>query len=202
KNILFSQLNSDEGLSDNYIYDMCTDKNGNLWVATGDGLNMFNGKKVTRFFKQEYPQLRSDTYREILCDQENRIWVMSAAGDVTLIDENRRFHHLSFYLKENQGRVRWMLYTKNQGVMLLTGDGVYAYAAGNGILTQDSLSINSFSKIEVAGLDTMQAKGFLQIDHYDDNSYIITKDYGFYRVDFKEKTIGKLYAIPKLDMFP
>ena len=202
KNILFSQLNSDEGLSDNYIYDMCTDKNGNLWVATGDGLNMFNGKKVTRFFKQEYPQLRSDNYREILCDENNRIWIMSFTGDVTLIDENRRFHHLSPYLKEKSLRIRWILHTKNQGIMLLMDDGIYSFAAGNRILTQDSLSINSFSKIEVAGLDTMQAKGFLQIDHYDDNSYIITKDYGFYRVDFKEKTIGKKYAIPKLDMFP
>jgi ligand-binding sensor domain-containing protein/putative methionine-R-sulfoxide reductase with GAF domain len=202
KNILFNQLNSDQGLSDNYIYDMCTDKNGNLWVATGDGLNMFNGKKVTRFFKQEYPQLRSDDYREVLCDEHNQVWVMSSAGDVTLIDDNRRFHRVSFYQKEKPVRIRWVLYTKNQGVMLLTSDGVYSYVAGEKILSSDSIMINSFSKIEVAGLDTMVTKGFLQIDHYDDNSYIITKDYGFYRVDFKEKTIGKKYSIPKLDMFP
>ncbi|HEV8284564.1 MAG TPA: histidine kinase [Chitinophagaceae bacterium] len=200
KNILFYQLNASHGLSDNYISDLCTDKNGCLWVVTGDGLNMFNGKKVTRFFKQEYPQLKSDNYKQVICDENNRIWVMSYWGDVTLIDENRRFHQVSLSVNQNPLKARWILKTEGQGIMLLMMEGIYSFTGGNKILTKDSITINSFSKIEVTGLDTMQAKGFLQIDHYDDNSYIITKNYGFYKVDLKQKTIGKKYVLPNIDM--
>src|SRR5215471_5476694 len=107
KNILFNQLNSDQGLSDNYVWSICLDKTGNLWIATGDGLNMFNGKNVTRFFKQEHPQLRSDNHREIICDDQNRIWTISVDGFVTVIDENRRFHRVSFRVKQKDVFVRW-----------------------------------------------------------------------------------------------
>src|SRR5512138_3732597 len=64
KNILFYQLTTVQGLSDSYIGEMCLDKSGNLWVPTGDGLNMFNGKKVTRYFKQEYPQLDAEAHMQ------------------------------------------------------------------------------------------------------------------------------------------
>jgi ligand-binding sensor domain-containing protein/putative methionine-R-sulfoxide reductase with GAF domain len=200
KNILFYQLNSAHGLSDNYIADMCIDKNGNLWVATGDGLNMFNGKKVTRFFKQEYPQLVSDAYRQVICDEKNRIWVMENSGEVTMIDENRVFHRVALYVNQNPVKSRWILYTKGQGIMLLTKEGIYGYRPGKKMAAEDSVTISSFSKLQMAGLDTMQANGFLQMDPYDDNSYIFTKSYGFYKVDFKQKSIGKIYSYRNLDM--
>src|SRR5262245_12607344 len=76
-NILFYQLTTAEGLSDNYIEDMTFDKSGNLWIATGEGLNMFNGKTVLKFFAQEYPQLQNDFLRQIVCDVHNQIWVMT-----------------------------------------------------------------------------------------------------------------------------
>src|SRR5688500_16229831 len=66
--IIFNHLTTAQGLSDNYIYDLCVDKTGNLWICTGDGLNMFNGKTITKFFKQDYPQMENNIPRVILCD--------------------------------------------------------------------------------------------------------------------------------------
>jgi len=48
-NLLFYQLNTQHGLSDNYVNSICTDKNSNLWIGTNERLNRFNGKTVTRF---------------------------------------------------------------------------------------------------------------------------------------------------------
>src|SRR5215471_5391903 len=200
KNILFNQLNSDQGLSDNYVWSICVDKTGNLWIATGDGLNIFNGKKITSFFKQEHPQLRSDNHREIICDDQNRIWTISVDGFVTVIDENRRFHRVSFQLNQKTVFVRWIVHTKSQGVIFLTKEGAYAFKKDENILSLDSLTVSSFSKFEIAGLDSIEQKGYLQVDRYDDDSYILTKQNGFYKVDFREKTIGKLHAVPGLDM--
>src|SRR5699024_9746423 len=92
ESILFYRLNTSHGLSDNYIHALCTDKSGNLWIGSGEGLNMFNGRSVSRFFKQEYPQLQNDHIQQLVCDDNNRIWVINNGGFVTMIDENRSFH--------------------------------------------------------------------------------------------------------------
>src|SRR6185503_816382 len=73
--IFFYQLNTTHGLSSNSINDMCIDKGGNLWIATSDGLNVYNGKNIVRFFYEEYPQLQNNHISQVLCDDRNRIWV-------------------------------------------------------------------------------------------------------------------------------
>src|SRR4051812_35870375 len=73
--ITFYQLNTAHGLSDNYVHDMCMDKNGNLWIGTGEGLNLYNGKSVIRFFASDNPELKNDYVEQLVCDNHNRIWV-------------------------------------------------------------------------------------------------------------------------------
>src|SRR5574339_864321 len=75
KNIQFYHLTTAQGLSDNYVRDMCLDKTGNLWIGTQDGLNLFNGKSVSWFLQENYPQLENDYIRKLWCDEQNRIWV-------------------------------------------------------------------------------------------------------------------------------
>ena len=52
-NITFRHLNTSHGLSYLGVTDMCTDKKGNLWIGTANGLNMFNGKTVEKYFATE-----------------------------------------------------------------------------------------------------------------------------------------------------
>src|SRR5574339_552543 len=73
--IQFYHLTTAHGLSDNYVRDMCLDKTGNLWIGTQDGLNLFNGKSVSWFLQENYPQLENDYIRKLWCDEQNRIWV-------------------------------------------------------------------------------------------------------------------------------
>jgi hypothetical protein len=65
---LFYQLNTSHGLSDNYIRSMTVDNRGILWVGTGEGLNSFNGKTVTKYFAKQYPALRYDYISQLECD--------------------------------------------------------------------------------------------------------------------------------------
>jgi len=57
RNITFCHLTTAQGLSDNCVTDMSMDKTGNLWIGTLDGLKMFNGKSVSWFLRENYPQI-------------------------------------------------------------------------------------------------------------------------------------------------
>ena len=48
----FKLYTSAEGLSQNSGYCMAQDGLGYLWMGTQDGLNKFNGKKITTYYKQ------------------------------------------------------------------------------------------------------------------------------------------------------
>ncbi len=194
-NIHFNHLTTAQGLSDNYINSLALDKSGNLWIATGEGLNMYNGRQVSRFFHRDYPQLRNDFMRQVLCDEQDRIWVMTGGAQLTLIDENRRFHKVTLYDNGNFLRVRWMLPTREHGIVLFTPAGFFSLADKDRI-PSDSLSLAHFSRIEIAGFDTLQARPFVQVEPFDADNHVLSLEDGFFKIDFREKRIGKKFHFP------
>src|SRR5882757_4448642 len=101
-NIVFQHLNTSNGLSYIGVNDMCADKKGNLWIATGNGLNMFNGKTTEKYFVSEYPQLQNSNILHVTCDSSNRVWVLAANGYVSMLDEKRQFHRVALYEKNER----------------------------------------------------------------------------------------------------
>src|SRR5678816_3308898 len=93
-NIAFRHLNTSHGLSYTGIIDMCNDRQGNLWIGTSNGLNMYNGNSVEKYFDTEYPQLQNSSVVHVACDKNNRVWVLTQNGNTTIIDEKRKFHRL------------------------------------------------------------------------------------------------------------
>src|SRR5882757_689329 len=84
-NIVFQHLNTSNGLSYIGVNGMSTDKKGNLWIATGNGLNMFNGKTVEKYFVAEHPELQTNDVIHVTCDGYNRVWVLTWSGNITMI---------------------------------------------------------------------------------------------------------------------
>src|SRR6187402_1796497 len=198
KNITFYHLTTAQGLSDNYVTDMSMDKTGNLWIGTQDGLNMFNGKSVSWFLRESYPQLQNDIIRKLYCDELNRVCVLGQSGYPVLIDENRRFHKISLYHHGKFTGSRWMLDSKEHGAILFTREGFFTLTKNKNILTEDSLGNDSFIRLDVAGMDTLQAKEFSQIELFDENRFILSYDDGFFVIDFNEKKVSKKYLFSNL----
>lgn len=123
--VSFSHLNTSNGLSDNKVRCATTDKNGFLWVGTANGLDRYDGKTVTTYFRAQQPALCSDDIAGIFCDSRNRIWVGSNTG-VTMIDEQRKFHPiiLSDSIKTDYS-CAVIIETTNMGVILYTNKGHY-----------------------------------------------------------------------------
>lgn len=198
KNITFYHLTTAQGLSDNYVRDMCVDKIGNLWIGTQDGLNLFSGKSVRWFLRENYPQLQNDYIRKLYCDEQNRIWVLCQGGFPVMIDENSTFHKISLYHNGEFNNSRWLLHTKEHGAVLFTKRGFYSLSKDKNVLKQDSLGNEFFTEIRIEGMDTSLIRTFSQIEPFDENRYILSIDDGFFVIDFKEKKISRKYLFPNL----
>jgi ligand-binding sensor domain-containing protein len=70
-NIVFQHLNTSNGLSYIGVRDLCVDQKGNLWIATGNGLNMFNGKSTVKYLATDYPMLKNNDVTQVICDKNN-----------------------------------------------------------------------------------------------------------------------------------
>ncbi len=49
----FHQYSSKNGLSQDFVYTINQSNKGYLWVGTGEGLNQFDGKKITPFYQKD-----------------------------------------------------------------------------------------------------------------------------------------------------
>jgi ligand-binding sensor domain-containing protein/putative methionine-R-sulfoxide reductase with GAF domain/anti-sigma regulatory factor (Ser/Thr protein kinase) len=188
---VFYQLNAANGLSYNYVNALCIDKSGMLWIATGNGLNMFNGTTVVKFYSNEYPQLRNSVIRHIICDEKNRLWILTDNGNVAMLDEQRQFHKVGLYLNEQFVYTRWILKTKSAGAILFTRKGLFSLNERKVFTVNDSLSINNFSPIRINGFDSLQSASFRQIEPFEDNVYLMVRNDGLYKLNFETLKMEK-----------
>ncbi len=189
--ISFQHLTTANGLSYGRVYDICTDKLGNTWIATGNGLNMFNGKTVTKYYVADYPQLISNNISQVICDKNNRIWVLTDKQHVIMIDEQRHLHKVTLYHNNKTIKTTALLCTKSSGAVLLTEKGHYAY---NNIVvpgTNDSLGQQYFYPVSIANFDTLQTKKYKHRFKFDDDRYFFSQDTVLFVVNYQTKQVEK-----------
>ncbi len=75
----YTQAN--DGLGNDYVYNVITDRKGKLFVATdGGGLDVLENGKFVDLAKKHH--LRSNTFYSICCDKNNNIWASSSAEGI------------------------------------------------------------------------------------------------------------------------
>jgi ligand-binding sensor domain-containing protein/putative methionine-R-sulfoxide reductase with GAF domain len=193
--ITFQRLNTVNGLSYVGVNDMCTDKKGNLWIATGNGLNMFNGKTVDKYYASEHPQLQNNDVIHVTCDGSNRIWTLTAGGNVTMLDEKRQLHRAGLYINTKFVKTRWILNSQNNNIILFTEKGFYQLPENEKTFKKDSITINSFVYLTIKGFDTLLAKKYNQVFYYDDDHYLLVNGNEFYKINFRNRQVENKYPI-------
>lgn len=79
-------LGVEDGLSNNYVWDIAQDKQGCIWIATELGLNRFDGYNFTTY-KSNNSQLNKDALNVLLYDEaENRLWIGGKFEGITTLD--------------------------------------------------------------------------------------------------------------------
>ena len=84
--IALESIGTAEGLSQGMVNDMVMDENGYLWIATKDGLNRYDGSKMTVFRHDPADSLSlSDDFVFSLCiDTRGQLWVGTQSRGVNL----------------------------------------------------------------------------------------------------------------------
>jgi ligand-binding sensor domain-containing protein/putative methionine-R-sulfoxide reductase with GAF domain len=193
RNISFNHLSKANGLSDNYIWDMCIDRNGLLWIATGDGLCNFDGKTVNRYFTNEYPQLKNNHMRQVVCDYQNRIWVLQEDGFLTMVDEYRRFQ----FVRQNDNKplqVKRIIKTDNGNIFLFTKE-IFLKVTIQPPAQKNNLSKIVLSDYPLEGFNKLKDLNFLQYEIHNDQNIFFVSETELCRINISAAKIEKIYPL-------
>lgn len=129
KQILFSQLSVNDGLSQNSVVSIAQDETGYLWFATQDGLNKYNGIDF-EYFPILFDDITKEDYSTlgtIFIDNENSIYAISKGGILQKINAKQkifqkinRFKKVSAIYQSKDGSL-WIGTNNNGGYKI---DGV------------------------------------------------------------------------------
>lgn len=89
----FTHLTTNEGLSQNTVFDIIQDSKGFMWFATKEGLNRYDGQTFKIFKHRPFSDqgLKNSSIRCMVEDRANRIWVGTESGVCRYDPETERF---------------------------------------------------------------------------------------------------------------
>jgi ligand-binding sensor domain-containing protein/putative methionine-R-sulfoxide reductase with GAF domain len=120
----FFHLTTSNGLSDNNVKSLALDKNGFLWIAADEGLNVYDGYSITSYSKEILPQIIANRTSSLHCDKNNSIWMGTTEG-VGWIDSKRKVHTVSLQDSISHFGCKGIVETKTYGIVLLTSRGQF-----------------------------------------------------------------------------
>lgn len=122
---------SNSGLPDNVVNDLATDQQGNLWIATSNGLAIFNGTSW-QVYNTGNSLLPSNHVTAVEVDAANVKWAGTWNGLASFNDTS-----WTFYNEQNSGLLAWdvMSLATDTAGNLYVGYSFYGLAKYNGDTT-------------------------------------------------------------------
>src|SRR5579872_3477135 len=82
----FKNINKDYGLPSSTVFSFLQDRQGYIWLATGNGLERYNGYefKVFKHKPNDPNSITSDFVKSLYQDSSGRLWVGTYGGGLDL----------------------------------------------------------------------------------------------------------------------
>ncbi len=147
KNYTFKSLTTEDGLSNNIVFDIHQDNEGYIWFATNNGLNRYDGYNITTFFHSEKDStsIASNIIRCIAEDYQGQLWIGTKNGLNRFNKDTQRFEKpirlKGFGLKNNQVM---SMQLDNSKKIWITTDGVMSQFDPELITIESINTFNSF----------------------------------------------------------
>lgn len=143
---------SAEGLSDGSIADVHRDRFGYLWVATGHGLNRYNGLdfEIFRYDPEDTNSIRANSLGLLYEDPESNIWATLSIGGVSkYIRKEDRFEYFTHDPGNGSN-------PNNFVTDILVDSQNQAWVGSNARINRVDASTGLFQPISVEGHDELQ----------------------------------------------
>ncbi len=104
--INFSYISINDGLSQSTVFSIAQDKLGNMWFATYDGVNKYDGYAFTVYQHDESDpnSIANDIARIVMTDSKGRVWIGTRDGLSYYDEEKDRFQN--FFYEKNGKRLQ------------------------------------------------------------------------------------------------
>lgn len=173
----FHHLTIDDGLPNNYVYDLLQDEKGFMWFATESGLSRFDG-----YFFHNYTVMdgiAKNDIRRIISDRQNDLWVLTQ-NELSHYDKaNNKFSTLDIGRFTGDKRILTLLEDHQGNVWFSSSQMLFFKKAGT---SNDSITDIDLSSLNIVGsplLKLVDSKGHIWI--YENNGFSILKDKTLYQ---------------------
>ena len=189
----FTNISTDNGLSQNYVFSIAQDKQNFIWLATEDGLNRYDGKNFVHYrHKVNDPNSIADNIiRKVFVDKSGVLWVGTEKG---LSRYNKSLDNFDnfFAIKNDKFSLRdnfiWEIYQDNNDTLWVsTVEGLHKY----------NVKSNNFNRI-IIPTSSNKLKDIRTIYQDKENNYWLgTHDQGIYIANSNWTYIQSLQASNK-----
>lgn len=124
EHISFIHIGLDEGLSQSTVFDIAQDRHNNMWFATYNGLNKYDGYNFTVYQhngKRRY-SIGSDIIRSLKIDSKDRIWVGTNEGLSLYDNEKDRFYNFQYKKEGKSMSVHKIIIISDKLLLILADD--------------------------------------------------------------------------------
>lgn len=183
--ITFSYISINEGLSQSTVFSIDQDKRGNMWFATYDGVNKYDGYAFTVYQHNEDDpnSIANDISRIVKTDSQGRVWIGTRDG-LSRYDEEKDIFQNFFYEKNGKHlQVNGIEEISPELLLISTPEGLIMFDIKESKFRDDSFS--------TAMHKTIASTLYRQ----DDQIYIGTSTDGLYTYSITQKTFEKVIPI-------
>ena len=127
ENHTFTHLTVDNGLSNNWVEDICQDKYGRMWFATNDGINCYNGYDhvIYKHDPDNDLTIQSNIINSIYLDRDMDLWACTANGLARFDYEKGIFCRIP--ISENVHSVEYVVQISENHYLVGTRTETYFY---------------------------------------------------------------------------
>ena len=186
--ISFVHIGLDEGLSQNTVLSIEQDASGNMWFATFDGLNRYDGYDFTVFRHDESDStsIANDIVRTVETDGQGRLWIGTYTG-LSMYDAGKGcFLNYSFTSGGLPAEIRNIVSLENGLLLLNTSAGLQFFDTSTG----NFMNIRDIPDMDDDFVTSMTGNGM--------NAWVGTKNGRLFFVDGKTSDISEIRLQPIL----
>lgn len=186
--VKFSYISINDGLSQSTVFSIDQDKQGNMWFATYDGVNKYDGYAFTVYqhIDSDPNSIATDISRIVKTDSQGRVWVGTRDG-LSFYDEKKdQFRNFAYEKKGKRLQVNGIAEISPEKLLISTPEGLTLFNVKDSRFIDDSLSSAMHNLIA----STLYKQ--------DDRIYIGTPQEGLYSYSISGNSLEKV--IPVFDV--